>query len=199
MHYFPMIGAATLAAALTALNVQADSPLPASWTFWQQGSGHFAAVLDHRTALSSTGAVQLRYLDGDSSNSFGAAHQDVDAAPFRSQRLRFSAKVRTQEVLGWAGLWLRVTDANQRVVAFENMFTRGIKHNEDWARHDIVMDIPAAAAQVQYGLILSGKGVSWLDEPELAIVGRDVALTRIPWEPTSGGAWVESPPEEPAP
>ena len=84
---------------------------------------------------------------------FGNVMQQVDAAPYRGQRVRFRAAVRTQSEneQGTAHLWLRVDLPKKRVGFFDNMFNRPID-NKDWDHYEIFGDVADNADVINIGM-----------------------------------------------
>lgn len=70
--------------------------------------GHNSAFLKSR---------QMR-VDG-----FGTLMQSVSAEQYKGKKVRLSALVKSEEVIGWSGLWMRI-DKGAEPIAFDNM---GIK------------------------------------------------------------------------
>jgi hypothetical protein len=93
------------------------------------------------------------------------------------KRVRFSGYVRSREVTGWAGLWMRVDGPNGETLAFDNMQKRAIKGTGDWKEYQIVLDVPASAQKIAFGLLLAGKGGVWMDDLKFEVVGTDVPTT----------------------
>lgn len=93
------------------------------------------------------------------------------------QRVRYSAEVRSSGVIGWAGMWMRVDDAQQKPIAFDNMMDRPITGTRDWTRYEIVLDVATDAAQVTFGLLLSGPGEVWIGRATLEVVDGSVPTT----------------------
>lgn len=91
--------------------------------------------------------------------------------------MRFSGFVRTEEVTGWSGLWMRVDDHQQNMLAFDNMQNRSIQGTTEWNHYACVMDIPSEADVINIGILLSGSGQVWLGECEFEEVGKDVPVT----------------------
>ena len=52
--------------------------------------------------------------------------------------LRWLPSVKSQDVVGWAGLWMRV-DQGKDAVAFDNMQDRSIKGTTDWRHDDVIL------------------------------------------------------------
>jgi hypothetical protein len=57
------------------------------------------------------------------------------------------------------------------------MQERPIEQGTDWARYDVVLDVPSNAVGVSFGVLLFGPGQVWLDDVALERVGNNVALT----------------------
>lgn len=169
--------AATMAFAVAAWSSQTDTPLPPHWQLESSGGTSYAGKLDMKTALSAQGAPSLQYLDGDISEGWGDLHQTISARNYAGKRVRFSAMLKTEDVLGWGGLWLRADNHQGKTVVFDNMYTRGLKNSNDWQRRDVVLDIPADAESLHFGLLLAGKGRIWMDQLVFEVVDRHTPQT----------------------
>jgi len=117
---------------------------------------------------------------------FGTLMQSFKADAHRGQRVRMSGFVRAKEVADWAGLWMRVDGTKNEMLSFDNMQERAVKGTSDWQKYEIVLDVPDAAEQIAFGVLLTGKGQLWVDDLKFEVVGKDV--------PTTGG-----PPKQRAP
>lgn len=109
---------------------------------------------------------------------FGTLMQSFLPDQYIGQRVRMSARVKNNDVQGWAGMWLRV-DADGKSVSFDNMKERKIVGTKDWHECFIVLDVPAEADNMAMGMILSGKGEVYWDNLKIEEVGKDVPLTGI--------------------
>jgi hypothetical protein len=69
-----------------------------------------------------------------------------------------------------AGLWIRA-DVGNDGFAFDNMNTRPVTGKSDWTKYSIVLDIPEDATNINFGFLISGKGVLWGDDLQFEIVG----------------------------
>jgi len=110
---------------------------------------------------------------------FGTMLKEVDAAPYRGKRLRLAASVEARDVADWAGLWMRIDDANGRPAGFDNMQDRPITGTAAATDYAVVLQVPEEAKTVVCGILLRGLGEVVLTEPELEIVGDDVPLTQM--------------------
>lgn len=59
-------------------------------------------------------------------------------------------------------IWMRVDKSEGEVLQFDNMMTReetgALRGSTDWLERSIVLDVPAEAASIHYGLLLQGYG-----------------------------------------
>lgn len=62
---------------------------------------------------------------------FATLMQRVTAEQYKGKRIRLSGLLKSQDVVGWAGLWMRV-DQRKEAVAFDNMQDRSIKGTTGW-------------------------------------------------------------------
>lgn len=110
--------------------------------------------------------------------------QEFIPEEYRGRRVRFSALVKTADVVGWSGLWMRVDDAAKRVLQFDNMQSRPVRGTTGWTRYAVVLDVPAATERVAFGVLLDGGGAVWLADVTLEAVGDDVPSTNaLPVDP----------------
>ncbi|HEY8088540.1 MAG TPA: hypothetical protein VIF09_11860, partial [Polyangiaceae bacterium] len=109
----------------------------------------------------------------------GAAALEQRLVPerYRGKRVRMRAYVRTENVTGWAGLWMRVdaADPDHRWTAFDNMSERPLRGTRDWARYELVLDVAPDASAIAFGMLLHGAGQAWIDD-----VVFDVVDTKVP-------------------
>lgn len=119
---------------------------------------------------------------------FGTIMQDFVPTDYLGKRVRMSAWVKTANVTGWAGLWMRVDGAAGTSLAFDNMGKRPIKGTTDWTRYEVVLDVAPSAKNLAFGLLLAGPGQSWLNDLQFEMVDSSVAATD-----TAGGPSISLP------
>jgi hypothetical protein len=57
------------------------------------------------------------------------------------------------------------------------MQNRPIKGTQDWAKYDVVLDVPNDSVGIYFGILLVGKGQVWLDNIHFEGVGSNVPTT----------------------
>ena len=166
-----------LAAALAATSIlalaAAPEPLPSNWLLGGRNANSFTAGVDQ-----SDGFKGAKFLSnkGDDAHAWGSLTQLISAQNYAGQRIRFRARVRTRDVNDWAGLWMRVDGADQRVQAFYNSQDKPIKGTTEWQERSVVLDVPQDAARIAFGVINAGKGTVWIDQLAFETVGQDVPV-----------------------
>lgn len=107
---------------------------------------------------------------------FGTLMQSFKAEEYLGKRLRFSAFVKTEAVADWAGLWMRV-DSPKGPLAFDNMMSRPIKGTTAWQNYEVVLDVPAGATGIAFGILLHGTGSAWINSVKMEAVGMGIPTT----------------------
>lgn len=107
---------------------------------------------------------------------FGTLMQSFRPDEYRGKRVRMSAYVRTRDVSGWAGLWMRV-DGPSSSYSFDNMSDRPIQGSTDWTLYEIILDVPEDSVSIAFGILIEGTGHVWVDGVEFEIVTEDVPTT----------------------
>ena len=122
---------------------------------------------------------------------FGTLMQTFSAQAYLGKRVRFSALVKAQQVVSWAGLWMRVDGQTKSGIAFDNMQDRPIKGTLDWRRYEVVLPVAADADAISLGILLDGGGRVWLDDVKVEVLGdadqRTPARPAIPARPQNLG------------
>ncbi len=110
-----------------------------------------------------------------------ALGQFVAAEPYRGKRVRYSAWLRCENVVGSASISLFVSDEREMPIemrGLETLRARGaLKATTGWSHRDIVLNVPDLAHTLQFGFYLYGPGEARFSGLELQIVGDDVPTT----------------------
>jgi hypothetical protein len=161
----------------TANNTVRDAPK--GWFMAGSKPKEYEFTLDNQTVHGGKSSLMMKFTGKDNTG-FGTVMQSFAAENYRGKRVRFSAFVKTNNVEGWAGLWMRIDGDDVRTkgsLAFDNMQNRSIKGTKDWQKYDVVLNVPNEAAGIFFGIILDGKGQLWMDDVQFEPVGLDVPTT----------------------
>jgi len=105
--------------------------------------------------------------------------QQFKAKNYIGNRVRFSGYIKSQDVNGWGGLWMRVNSITANVIKIDNMQNRPIKGTTDWTYYSVVLDIPESSSIINIGLLLYDTGILWLDNIIFEIVDESVSTTDV--------------------
>lgn len=113
---------------------------------------------------------------------FATMMQQFKATDFKGKRIRLSGYVKTNNVKQFSGLWMRIENASEDSLQFDNMSDRPIIGTNNWNRYSIVLDVPENSAVISFGVLLSGEGEVWLDGLNFEIVDDNTPTTNINFE-----------------
>jgi hypothetical protein len=158
------------------ITVIADLP---GW--WHAGTNPTGYSVDIDRTISHDGKSSARIKAVvPTPTGFGSLMQMSKADKFLGKRVRMSAWVRVENVVGSSGLWLRVDGQNQDPtdpLIIDTMRDRPIVGTRNWQRYEIVLDVAKEAHDIAFGAVLWGNGTLWVDEMRFEIVGNDVPVT----------------------
>jgi hypothetical protein len=112
-------------------------------------------------------------------NQFGTLMQTISAENYLGKRLMLSGYVKSKNVTGWSGIWMRIDGESNQQLGFDNMYDRAVKGTTDWKKYDIVLDIPTNSLTINYGVLLNGDGEVWFDNFDLKEVDKNVPVTNL--------------------
>jgi hypothetical protein len=161
---------------LAATAAHAEATSIAGWRFGSHAGDAYRVAIDP-DAHGGKAAAMITAAPGRA-NDFASLTQAFAPGELAGKRVRMSAWVKSEKVGGWAGLWMRVDGTGRNVLSFDNMEPRGIKGTTDWAKYDVVLDVPADAAYIVFGALLSGRGGAvWVDDFTFEVVDKSVLTT----------------------
>ncbi|CDQ41979.1 MULTISPECIES: helix-turn-helix transcriptional regulator [Virgibacillus] len=138
---------------------------------------------DHKVVHQGKASGYIKSTKVLDATHFATMMQQFKADKFIGKRMRLSCFLRTACVQSFSGMWMRVDDAAEDVLQFDNMSNRPIKGDTGWNRYTIVLDIPKESKMIAFGIILSGQGQVWVDHVCFDEVGKDVPTTNLEIEP----------------
>lgn len=121
----------------------------------------------------------LKSVTVQSNGEFATMMQEFKAEKYLGKRLRLSGFIKSKDVDGFCGFWMRVDDSLGDVLQFDNMGDRPITGDNEWNHYHIVLDVPENSAVIAFGVLLSGKGQVWIDELKFEEVDKHTPTTNI--------------------
>ncbi|SFG40183.1 helix-turn-helix transcriptional regulator [Sporolactobacillus nakayamae] len=129
--------------------------------------------------MGSKSATIYSLTDEFSNGEYGTIMQQMSAKNFIGKRMRLSGFVKTHDVEGWCGLWFRVDSALGDTLKLDNMQSRSITGTTEWNNYSCVLDIPENGAIINIGILLYGKGQTWLDNVSFQEVDNNTPTTEF--------------------
>lgn len=119
------------------------------------------------SSVSRSGKYSTFIESKKGATTFGAVSYAIPA-DFTGKKIKLAGFIKTKNVKGFAGLWMRV----EPKVTFYNMHDRGVTGTTEWQKYEIELDYDQRAEKIVIGGLLSGKGKMWLDDLEVTIDGQ---------------------------
>jgi hypothetical protein len=163
--------------------------LPTGWFKAGDKPQSYEMGIDKGFGQNSNNSATIKSIDKEI-NGFGTLMQDCLPGKYLGKRVRMTGMLKTKDVSGWAGLWLRIdTKTPIKAVVFDNMHDRkkdkSVNGTTDWKKYEIILDVPANASNIAYGALLRGTGQIWFDNLNFEIVATVIPTTGIEMETTS--------------
>ncbi|MHC5249966.1 helix-turn-helix transcriptional regulator [Enterococcus sp. LJL90] len=149
------------------------------WLFSGSASEKYQLELDQQTFHSGTQAALLKSTaDTFEQPDFATILQQFTPENYLGKRVKFSAFIKADEVVGWAGLWMRMDGGfTDTILKFDNMQNRPIQGTRDWNYYFTVLDVPVETTIINIGILLQGAGKIWVDSAKFEVVDHTVPTT----------------------
>jgi erythromycin esterase len=183
------------ASSVDPLNLGFEAPgtinpaVPAGWSAGGQG---YEVRLDTVAPFAGARSLRIRPQGSPGARAFGVAASGVPVSRGVGRTVRLRGYIRTEGISqGYAGLWLRTDAAGGRMLALENMGTRGVTGTTPWQAYEVMLPVDTATARIAFGVLHPGDGSAWFDSLSLEVDGHSLSNGVSPWVPTTGQqAWV---------
>ena len=181
---------APIAALLCALPLFSFSQyeLPNGW--WNAGSAlvSYNFGIDKEIRADGDNSAYIKSVDKEI-DGFATLMQSCNAVPFKGKKIKMIGYAKSENIGGWAGFWLRIDgEDKEEALGFDNMAERPIEGTNDWAKYEIIMEVPDNSVSLAYGLLLYGTGKIWFDNitfQEITEEGGKNTATTITEGPTN--------------
>jgi hypothetical protein len=153
------------------LTIGADS-LPERWSSTQSLPNGYEISLDRRVFHTGKASAHIRSRTDDPQG-LAKLIQTVSAVDYLGNRLRMSAYLRTETVVGSAYLWLRVDGPGNQTLAYGDTHETPLQGTTNWTRHEVNLEVPRQAQQVTFGVVMTGTGHAWVDDFSFQVVDNE--------------------------
>lgn len=140
---------------------------------------NYTMGIDRKVFHTGAGSGYVKSISTESPNEFATMMQEINAEKYIGKRMKLSGFLKAENVSGFCGFWMRVDNAFQEVLQFDNMGNRPVTGSTEWSHQLIVLDVLAGSAVISFGVLLNGTGQVWIDELKFEEVDRSVPTTNI--------------------
>jgi C-terminal processing protease CtpA/Prc len=130
----------------------------------------YSSVADSVTKYTGRYALKLKSTDERKDGSFGSRAAGIPA-DFAGKQITFKGQLKTADVDGYAGLWMRIDGEEGEVLGFDNMADQEINGTRDWAAYSFTIDLAPDSKEIVFGILLVGTGTIWADNLEIIVDG----------------------------
>ena len=168
---------AIAAALLLATSAFAGEGAPTGWFTAGSRPSDYLFGTEHVEGSAGKQSAYIQARPNASHDGFGTLMQTIKADDYIGQRLRLSARMKTEDAPAFQ-MWFRVDGSNNKMLSFYNMQDRPVTGTTGWKQYDIVLDVPPGSTTLNYGFFLQGgKGKGWADATSLTQVDKSVPVS----------------------
>lgn len=140
---------------------------PIGWDLTYNHTNKFKIKLDSTIKMDGKYSVSITSAPG----ALTSAIRFPIEKSFQGETLTLIGSIKTENVTdGFAGVWLRVEDADGNDMAFETMENQKLIGTNDWKEYVIEVNCPLdQAKKIFAGAMLVGKGKIWIDNLRLYV------------------------------
>ncbi len=160
-----------------------EYPLPKGWHKSGTAPSKFMMGIVKGAGQKGTNAATIKSIGAIKGT--GTLMQSFDPEKYLGKKIKLTGYIRSEHVVEWSGLWMRIDDSTKKSVAFDNMVSRPVKGTTGWTKCEIVLEVPQNAANISYGALLHGAGQIWFDNLTFDIVKPAPVIEARLKEPTN--------------
>jgi hypothetical protein len=189
VFYVILISVSVSAFAQTPQTKTTDLQPPAGWAKSGSHPQEYEIFLDSSVHRSGKASGSIKSKPSPAKDGFTTMMQIIKPDNYRGKRIRLAGYLKTENVAGSSSFWLRIDGAEMyKDLGFDNMGNRPVTSTTDWKNYEVVLDVPAEAELIAFGVILQGIGQVWADDLKIEVVGQDVNSTNLTISPEDEAA-----------
>jgi len=143
--------------------------LPDGW----RGDPAGTVAVDDRVSHDGRRTVRLARAVTTPGESSGLTR--IDPLDVAGSTIELGGFLRTQDVHGFVGLWLREDSDRPDTLAFNNMAKRALAGTNGWVEDSVTIPVHADATKLAWGALLVGDGTAWVADLQLLVDGKPIA------------------------
>jgi hypothetical protein len=163
-----------LASLYAGMQINADKKwsVPEGWSAAESAPDQYRVGIDRNFAHGGRQSLFIRS-GARAPAGIAVVYQTFAAVPYRGKRVRLSAFLASTEISAGAVMTIRTfgpNDAGPEAVS-------GLFGANGWTNRELVIDVPAEAGTIQFGIRLQGAGTVWADDFRFEEVSAAVPLS----------------------
>ncbi|MEP6700065.1 MAG: S41 family peptidase [Bacteroidota bacterium] len=145
----------------------------------KSGASYFGTVFNIDSIIKHSGnqSLSIERKTTDTATQFTPINVWIPAN-FEGQQLTASCWLKTENVGGYAQLWLRIDDESNKLLSLTNYPRNSLKGTTDWTEYTTSVTIPEDAHIIFFGFLITGPGKVWADDFNLLVDGRPLASVK---------------------
>ncbi|UII57574.1 AraC family transcriptional regulator [Cytobacillus spongiae] len=140
---------------------------------------HYKMGIDREVFHRGNASGVLESVTAESPSEFATMMQQFKSTKYKGKRLKLSGFLKSEQVEGFCGFWMRIDDALGDVLQFDNMSNRPIIGSCEWNHYQVVLDVPEKSELIAFGVLLSGSGKVWIDDLRFEEVDENTPSTNL--------------------
>lgn len=139
-----------------------DKGMVAGWNLFYEKENTYKVQLD--SLIKKQGKYSISITSANGKDEYGAISYPINKT-FHGSTLTLFGWIKTENVRdGFAGLWLKISGTENKLLTLENMDKSDIKGTNEWKEYSIQVPYDEnEAVSINMGAWLNGKGKIWVD------------------------------------
>jgi hypothetical protein len=135
-----------------------------AWKMFSYFAANYTAAVDPQvlhdghTAICVASIPQAKGAQWISYN-----HDESNLDQFRGNRVRVTLWMKSSRVTGGSGVWVNAESTGGKGTNEGQRGHRPLHGSTDWKQYTGVIDVPADATSLSWGIVMNGTGKIWLD------------------------------------
>ena len=147
---------------------------------------------DEDIKYNNDSSIYLKSI-ADVKEGFGTIMRSMKPDEYINKRIKLTGYIKSENVDNWAGMWMRVDGPeHNKSLQFDNMSKRPLKGTNDWAKYEIVLDVPDKSTMIAYGVLVAGNGQVWFSNLSIEVVSSDIPSTNMYGEYKTTNDWFKA-------
>ncbi|PHS61807.1 MAG: hypothetical protein COB12_11555 [Flavobacterium sp.] len=152
-----------------------ENNIPKKWHNVGSKPKSYIMRIDDSEAFTGKKSILIESKVATEIDGFGTLMRSIPVKDYLGKKIKLSGYLKTENITGWAGLWMRV-DGKNRALSFNNMYDKAIKGSTNWTQYEITLDVPKKAIYIGFGGLIDGNGKLWFDNLKIELIDNNNSI-----------------------